>query len=53
MEDKPHIPFVRRLCAHLSEEEIKEAEERVFQFCLWLKDAHENAKLTNKEDVIE
>lgn len=29
---KRPIPFVRRLCAHLSEEEIEEAEERWRQY---------------------
>ena len=53
MEEIPHIPFVRRLCVHLSEEETREAEERMYQFCLWLKEAHENVKLTDTEEVIE
>ena len=29
---KRPIPFVRKLCAHLSEQEIEEAEERVRQY---------------------
>jgi len=31
-DKKRPIPFVRRLCAHLSEEEIEAAEERMRQY---------------------
>ncbi len=36
MKDLPQIPFIRELMKGASEEEIKEAEYRMHQLCLWL-----------------
>jgi len=52
MEEIPNIPFVRRLCSGLTEEEIKEAEKKMYYFCLRLKEAHEKTRLTDEQDEI-
>ena len=53
MEDKPEIPFVQKLCIELTKDEIREAESRMYELCLWLKEAHEFAKLTNENKRVE
>lgn len=48
MGDLPEIPFVRKLCAGLTEEEIKEQEKIIYDLCLIAKEVHMKWQLTKK-----
>jgi len=51
--DKRPIPFVRKLCAHLSEKEIEEAEERLRQYIRLALQIHGRRRTAEKDQNID
>ncbi len=53
MKDLPQIPFIRNMCSDLSEEEIKDLEQRTYQLCKWVQNASQGEQLTDEDDAVE
>jgi len=51
--EKRPIPFVRKLCAHLSEKEIEEAEERLRQYIRFAFRIHGKRRADKKDQNID
>lgn len=53
MEDLPKIPFIRERLSHLSENKLREAEEKMCELYEVVLEIYKDQKLTDKNKELE